>query len=89
MTWLDEYAEALGRAAGEDLTLSREEFASMLDLAREVAHRTERRFAPVSTFLAGKFVASRVRPGGSADEAAAEAMRLATGMLPPEADKAR
>ncbi|MGH2725249.1 MAG: DUF6457 domain-containing protein [Actinomycetota bacterium] len=85
MTWLDEYAEALSAASGRALSLSSDELGTMLRLAREVAHRTERKFAPVSTFLAGKFVAERLRQGGDADRAAAEALDVATGMLPPPA----
>lgn len=46
--WLVRYARALAEEP-----LSREEIATLLDLARDVAHGTERRFAPLSTFLAG------------------------------------
>ncbi|HEX2031457.1 MAG TPA: DUF6457 domain-containing protein [Actinomycetota bacterium] len=85
MTWLDDYAEGLARRSGSDVRLSREEFAAMLDLARAVAHRTERRFAPVSTFLAGKFVAARLAQGSDAVSAAAEALAAAEELLPPDA----
>jgi Domain of unknown function (DUF6457) len=76
--WLDEYAEALGVGA-----LSDEERRVLLRLAREVAHRTERPFAPLSTYLAGRFVASR----GDGQDAGAvrDALRVATELLPPEA----
>lgn len=89
MRWLEDYAEALARRSGADVALSREEFAAMLDLARAVAHRTERRFAPVSTFLAGKFVAARLAQGADAAAAAAEALAAAEDLLPDEPPPAR
>lgn len=48
MGWLERYADELGVAE-----LTDEEVARLLVLARDVAHSTERRFAPLSTFLAG------------------------------------
>jgi hypothetical protein len=77
--WLDRYAEALGVEA-----LSDQERRVLLRLAREVAHRTERPFAPLSTYLAGRYAAAR---GGSGESAGAvrDALRVATDLLPPEA----
>ena len=75
----DRYAEALG------LRLSEEEADVVLDLARVVAHGSERRFAPLSTFLAGRFVAELVRSGLPAEEALAEAMAIAERILATEA----
>ena len=40
--------------------------------------------APLSTFLAGMFVADRVREGIDQNEATREALRVAEGLLPPE-----
>ena len=77
MDWIDEYAEALGLG-----TLDEEERRVLLKLARDVAHRTERIFAPLSTYLAGRFVAERVRSGDAPAGAAREASRLATEALP-------
>jgi Domain of unknown function (DUF6457) len=76
--WLDEYAEVLGVGA-----LSDEERRVLLRLAREVAHRTERPFAPLSTYLAGRYAAAR----GDGQDAGAvrDALRMATELLPPEA----
>lgn len=48
MGWLERYADELGVPA-----LTDDEVARLLGLARDVAHGTERRFAPLSTFLAG------------------------------------
>lgn len=49
MEWLDGVADALGVAR-----LSPAEVEQLLDLARVVAHGTERMNAPLATFLAGK-----------------------------------
>ena len=67
----DRFAEALG------LRLTDEEAEAVLDLARRVAHGTERRFAPLSTYLAGQFVAELVRTGIPVAEALAEAAAIA------------
>jgi len=67
----ERYAEALG------LTLDDHEVEAMLDLARAVAHGSERRFAPLSTYLAGQFVAELVRTGIPRAEALAEAAAIA------------
>lgn len=53
MSWPDELAEALGQPA-----LGDDEIAEVLDVARDVAHTTERRYAPLSTFLIGLAVGS-------------------------------
>lgn len=87
MAWLDEYAAALSREGDTDVSLSPDEMATILRLAREVAHRTERRFAPVSTFLAGRFVAERIRRGADGRAAAEEALRIAAALLPPPAEE--
>jgi hypothetical protein len=77
-TYPARYAEALG------LRLSDEEADAVLDLARVVAHGSERRFAPLSTFLAGQFVAELVRAGVPPVEALQEAAALAQRALEDE-----
>jgi hypothetical protein len=67
----DRYAEALA------LRLSEMEVEAVLGLARVVAHGSERRFAPLSTYLAGQFVAELVRTGVPVEEALAEAIAIA------------
>ena len=67
----DQYAEALG------LRLTEPEIGIVLDLARLVAHGSERRFAPLSTYLAGQFVAELLRTGIPVEEALAEAVAIA------------
>jgi hypothetical protein len=72
------YAEALG------LRLSDEEAGAVLELARVVAHGSERMFAPLSTYLAGQFVAELVRAGIAPVEALHEAAALAQRALDDE-----
>jgi molybdopterin-guanine dinucleotide biosynthesis protein A len=67
----DRYAEALG------LKLTEQEVEAVLDLARAVAHGAERRFAPLSSYLAGQFVSELVRTGVPRHEALAEAAAIA------------
>jgi hypothetical protein len=71
----DRYAEALG------LTLTEQEADAVLDLARVVAHGSERRFAPLSSYLAGQFVAELVSTGVPRAEALAEAAAVADRVL--------
>lgn len=79
----DRYADALG---GPRLTEA--EVDALLELARAVAHGTERRHAPLSTYLAGRFVARRTAAGVALEEALAEAVVLgerSIGENPPPA----
>ena len=76
-TYPDRYAEAMG------LTITQTEIEAVLGLARVVAHGSQRRFAPLSTFLAGQFVAELVRTGLSPAEALAEAIAIAERTLAP------
>ena len=74
----DRYAEALA------LTLTNAETDVVLELARVVAHGSERKFAPLSTYLAGQFVAELMRTGLSRTEALAEALAAAKRTLESE-----
>lgn len=49
MDWLDDLAEVLDQEP-----LSDEERTLLLDLARDIAHGTERRFAPLSALMIGR-----------------------------------
>ena len=69
--WIPEYAEALG------LGLDEAEIDAVLALARDVAHGTERKNAPVAAFLAGRFVGT----GGSLSDAVERARHS---LPPPE-----
>lgn len=77
-TYPDRFAEALA------LELDDAESEAVLDLARVVAHGSERRFAPLSTYLAGQFVAQLVRSGVPRAEALAEAAAVARRALEVE-----
>ena len=70
-TYPERYAEALG------LRLGVEEVETVLDLARVVAHGSERKFAPLSSYLAGQYVAERARTGVAPADALAEAVAIA------------
>ena len=56
--WLGQLAMLLGEAQ-----LSDEEQGLLLDVARDVAHGTERKATPIATFLLGTAVARRVAAG--------------------------
>lgn len=77
--WTDDYAARLGEVAGQDITLPDED--SILDFTRRVAHGTERKNAPLATFLAGWFVAGRVANGADPATAWDEAARLGDELL--------
>ncbi|MBW3576420.1 MAG: molybdopterin-guanine dinucleotide biosynthesis protein MobA [Actinobacteria bacterium] len=80
--WLDSYAHTLGVAP-----LTEEEQRTLLALAREVAHASERRFAPLSTFLAGVLAGSRA--DGAREEALRDAVVAAQALLGGEDTNAR
>lgn len=70
--WVRRYAVALGEEP-----LTSEEVAAILELARDVAHGTERRFAPLSTFLAGIHAAARLGQDGMRLDALSDAIEIA------------
>jgi len=72
--WIDELAQALDVPA-----LSPEEQRELLAAARDVAHRTERRITPLSTFLLGCWVGGRDAPR---DRATADAIARLRAVLP-------
>ena len=73
--WPDRYSAALA------VELTDEEVDAILDLARDVAHATERRFAPLSTYLTGRFVTRRTGEGATAAEAVHEAQEVVGRLL--------
>ena len=79
-TYPERYAEALG------VSLAPDEVDTVLDLARVVAHGSERRFAPLSSCLAGQYVAERARTGVPPAQALAEAVAIAQRTLEDEPD---
>jgi len=84
--WCQRLGAELARSAGVgeeflDPELRRE----LLRLARDVAHATERRNAPLATFIAGRYVEARQRQGIDPGTALAEVSRMAAALLPADA----
>ena len=75
--WIDDLAEAL------DLDpLSASEADRLLRMARDVAHRVERKGAPLASFLLGMHVARRTGDGSARASALDEAIASAEALLP-------
>jgi len=70
MSWVDDLSDALGVSR-----LSEDEVNALLDSARDIAHRAERMYTPVSTYLMGLAVAG----GASLEDTRAKVEEL----LPP------
>lgn len=77
--WTDDYAGLLSAAA--EVTISIPDEDEILDFTRRVAHGSERKHAPLATFLAGWYVGARVAAGADAAVAWEEAARHGDGLL--------
>ncbi len=75
--WIDELATALG----ED-PLSAQETGSLLGVARDVAHRVERRVTPLAAFLVGSAVGRASAEGMTRSDALATALHTLRDLLP-------
>lgn len=87
MDWFQEYAAALEERLGRSeptVRLLRESKNPILDLARIVAHGTERKNAPLAAYVAGRYVAARAAQGVDEAAALAEALAAAEAITPPE-----
>lgn len=81
--WCRRLAAELARSAGvSDELISRDIQTELLRLARDVAHATERRNAPLATFIAGRYVEARRREGIEPGTALTEVRRAVAGLLP-------
>jgi hypothetical protein len=78
--WLDELARSLGE---EPLTST--ETARLLDAARDVAHRVERKMTPLSAFVMGCAVGRKIADGADRCGATDEVLNQLEAALPPEA----
>ncbi len=78
--WIDELARALGEEPA-----SAAETSEILTVARDVAHRVERRLTPVSTYLLGIAVGRRLASGADRAEALDEHARTLRSILPEPA----
>jgi uncharacterized protein DUF6457 len=76
--WIDELAAAFGEEA-----LSDAETKHLLRVARDIAHRVERKGTPLAAFLLGLDVARRIDGGAARDVAIGEAIERIDAMLPP------
>jgi len=84
MEWIDRLAEALGEPP-----LSEPECDRLLDAARDVAHRVERKVTPLAAFLLGSAV-GRVMAGGiSREDATASVLRTLVDRLPDAPGESR
>ncbi len=77
--WTNDYTEALRENGDPAIKVVDEE--AILDFTREVAHGSERKNAPLATFLAGWYVGARVSQGVDPEEAWAEAAELGRKLL--------
>jgi hypothetical protein len=79
-TWIDELARALGE---EPLTAT--ETTRLLDAARDVAHRVERKMTPLSTFVIGCAVGRKIANGADRAEILGATLTQLEAALPPAA----
>jgi hypothetical protein len=80
--WIDELAEAL-----EVEPLTDTETSHILRVARDVAHRVERRDTPLASFLIGMCVARRTADGTARDITLDDAIALTDSLLPPASER--
>jgi hypothetical protein len=78
--WIDDLARTLGE---EPLTAA--ETAVLLDTGRDVAHRLERKFTPLSTFVIGCAVGRQLTSGADRAQTLGEILRQVQATIPPEA----
>jgi hypothetical protein len=79
-SWIDELARTVGE---EPLTAT--ETTRLLDAARDVAHRVERKTTPLSAFVIGCAVGRKLASGTSRAEALTGTLGQLEAALPPEA----
>ncbi|MEE9182885.1 MAG: DUF6457 domain-containing protein [Acidimicrobiia bacterium] len=77
--WTNDYSAALRKSGDPAIKVVDEE--AILDFTREVAHGSERKDAPLATFLAGWYVGARVSQGADPKQAWNEAAELGRRLL--------
>jgi hypothetical protein len=77
--WIDRLSAALGEEP-----LSQEETTRLLGVARDVAHRVERKVTPLATFLLGSAVGRDVSAGAPRSEAIGAALEILRSALPAD-----
>jgi hypothetical protein len=83
---MDAWEDTFAAGIGED-PITPEELGMVLRLSRDVAHRVERKLAPVSAYLAGVHAGRLVAAGeGTRADGLRAAERAARQILPEPAD---
>jgi len=77
--WIDELAHVLGE---EPLTPA--ETARLLDVARDVAHRVERKMTPLAAFMIGCAVGREIAAGAARTDTLSGMLSRLESVLPPE-----
>lgn len=81
---MDNWIDELARAVGEE-SLTSAEKTQLLDAARDVAHRVERKMTPLSAFVMGCAVGRRLANGADRAETLSATLAELESLLPPEA----
>jgi Domain of unknown function (DUF6457) len=84
---MDEWIDELAAELGED-PLTRDEVVRLLNAARDVAHRVERKITPLASFLLGTAVGRAEGGGLSRDRALEGTFATLDRLLPPEPETA-
>lgn len=79
--WLPRFADELGEPPP-----TRDEVTAILDLTRDVAHGTERKLAPLTSYLVGIHLGRQLEAGADRDEALRRAVDRILARLPDAAD---
>jgi hypothetical protein len=82
--WLDDYAARLEKRLGQadaSVGVDADARKKLLGLARIVAHGTERKNAPLATYIAGRYAELAADNSGGAGGALAQALEEAREML--------
>jgi uncharacterized protein DUF6457 len=82
MDWLDQLAATFGLDPPTP-----EETVHVLGVARDVAHRVERRITPVATLLVGMSVERRMSAGATRSDAVVAALDDLRSVLPPASEE--
>ncbi|HEY8755540.1 MAG TPA: DUF6457 domain-containing protein [Candidatus Dormibacteraeota bacterium] len=79
--WIERLAGELSGDGAAAVSLSPVALRALLRLARDVAHATERVNAPLSTYLAGRYVAARMAEGCAEADAVEEVLAVVRRLL--------
>jgi hypothetical protein len=80
--WCERFGDSLVGVSGLAATpLTPRLQARVLTLARDIAHGTERKNAPVCAFIAGRYVEARLAQGVDAETALSEVAEAAARLL--------